>query len=140
MLKILLILLFIFHLPNASLGEEVPAGYVAKWQTIPLTDEDYIDTHKKDCKTFSSILSQAKLEWPHTAAFQIINDTLLYFIAGYNIQEKLDADKIVIWPDYGSSEWYVLMGRDNCFVRWIEIQPDNIQSIILSGMGLDSSR
>jgi len=114
-------------------AEEVPAGYVAKWDVAPLSEDDYNTIDNKKCRTFSSVLTEAKTEWPHTSAFKIINYTLILFIEGYNKQEKLQADKVVVWPDYSSSEWYVLMGYQNCFVKWIEIQPDNIHSIINEG-------
>ena len=106
---------------------------MAKWDVAPLSEEDYNVVDNKECRTFSSVLTEAKTEWPHTSAFKIINDTLILFIEGYNKQEKLQADKVVVWPDYSSSEWYVLMGYQNCFVKWIKIQPDNIHSIINEG-------
>jgi len=125
--------LIIFLFTFSASSEEVPAGYVAKWDVVPLSKEDYEFTNKKECKLFSSVLKEAKTEWPHTSPFKIVNDSLVHFVEGYNIQENLLADVVVVWPNYSSSEWYVFMGHENCFVRWIEIQPDNIQSIINEG-------
>ena len=69
-------------------AEEVPAGYVAKWDVAPLSEDDYNTIDNKKCRTFSSVLTEAKTEWPHTSAFKIINDTLILFIEGYNKQEN----------------------------------------------------
>ena len=128
---VVLLLMFLFAFSASS--EEVPAGYVVKWDVVPLSKKDYEFIKEKECQTFSSVLKEAKSEWPHTNPFKIVNDSLTHFIEGYNIQENLLADVVVIWPNYSSSEWYVLMGNENCFVRWIEIQPDNIQSIMNEG-------
>ena len=118
-------------------AEKVPAGYVAKWDTIPLVKEDYTIKYDQDCVSFEGILKKGKMEQPHITPFKIVNKTLNNFINGYiiktpdeNIKELIRINTVVIWPNYEQSDWYVLLGSNSCFVKWLEIQPDNIDSII----------
>ena len=124
-------------------AEKVPAGYVAKWDTISLSDQDYEMKTEKTCQSFEGTLKKGKIEMPHIIPFKIINKTLINFKKGYKINNKeynLDLinkiDTVVIWPDYEQSNWYVLMGGSSCFISWIEIQPDNLDAIIDSGKRL----
>ena len=118
-------------------AEKVPAGYVAKWDTIPLVKEDYTIKYDQDCVSFEGILKKGKMEQPHITPFKIVNKTLNNFINGYiiktsdeNTKELIRINTVVIWPNYEQSDWYVLLGSNSCFVKWLEIQPDNIDSII----------
>ena len=118
-------------------AEMVPAGYVAKWDTIPLVKEDYTIKYDQDCVSFEGILKKGKIEQPHITPFKIVNKTLNNFINGYiiktpdeNTKELIRINTVVIWPNYEQSDWYVLLGSNSCFVKWLEIQPDNIDSII----------
>ena len=118
-------------------AEKVPAGYVAKWDTIPLVKEDYTIKYDQDCVSFEGILKKGKIEQPHITPFKIVNKTLNNFINGYiiktpdeNTKELIRINTVVIWPNYEQSDWYVLLGSNSCFVKWLEIQPDNIDSII----------
>ena len=121
-------------------AEKVPAGYVAKWDTIPLINEDYTIKYDQDCVSFEGILKKGKIEQPHITPFKIVNKTLNNFINGYiiktpdeNTKELIRINTVVIWPNYEQSDWYVLLGSNSCFVKWLEIQPDNIDSIIALG-------
>ena len=124
-------------------AEKVPAGYVAKWETIPLSELDYEVKLEKSCQSFERTLKKGKFEMPHIIPFKIINKTLTNFIKGYKINDKdnnLDLinkiDTVVVWPNYEQSNWYVLMGSNSCFINWIEIQPDNLDAIINIGKKL----
>jgi len=121
-------------------GEKVPAGYVAKWNTLPLINDDYEIKYDQDCVSFEGILKRGKMEQPHITPFKIVNETFSNFINGYlskvpneNLKEYLGVDTVVIWPNYEQSDWYVLLGKNSCFVKWLEIQPDNIDAIIALG-------
>ena len=121
-------------------SEKVPAGYVAQWDTIPLVKEDYTIKYDQDCVSFEGILKKGKIEQPHITPFKIVNKTLNNFINGYiiktldeNTKELIRINTVVIWPNYEQSDWYVLLGSNSCFVKWLEIQPDNIDSIIALG-------
>jgi len=121
-------------------AEKIPAGYVAKWDTIPLVKEDYTIKYDQDCVSFEGILKKGKIEQPHITPFKIVNKTLNNFINGYiiktpdeNTKELIRINTVVIWPNYEQSDWYVLLGSNSCFVKWLEIQPDNIDSIIALG-------
>ena len=136
LLYFIIYLLLVFPLQ----AEKVPAGYVAKWETIPLMDLDYKIKNKVNCKSFEGTLKKGKIEQPHISPFKIINETLKSFIAGYKVRMSQDdlnsfpnIDTVVIWPNYEQSNWYVLMGSKSCFVKWIELQPDNIDNIISIG-------
>lgn len=142
-MKLCVYLFFTFLYSISSYAEKVPAGYVAKWDTIPLSEKDYNNNIDKSCQSFEAILKKGKIEMPHIIPFKIINKTLINFINGYKInninQDKDFIDKIdtvVIWPNYEQADWYVLMGSNSCFVSWIEIQPDNLDAIIHSGKQL----
>ena len=140
----LIVYLLIFCLFCVKLyAEKVPAGYVAKWDTIPLSEQDYKIKLEKSCKSFEGTLKKGKDELPHIIPFKIINKTLTNFIKGYKINDKdnnLDLinkiDTVVVWPNYEQSNWYVLMGSNSCFINWIEIQPDNLDAIINIGKKL----
>ena len=124
-------------------AEKVPAGYVAKWETTPLSELDYEVKLEKSCQSFEGTLKKGKVEMPHIIPFKIINKTLTNFIKGYKTNDKnnnLDLinkiDTVVVWPNYEQSNWYVLMGSNSCFINWIEIQPDNLDAIINLGKKL----
>ena len=124
-------------------AEKVPAGYVAKWETTPLSELDYEIELENSCQSFGGTLKKGKLEMPHIIPFKIINKTLTHFIKGYRFNDKdnnLDLinriDTVVVWPNYEQSNWYVLMGSNSCFINWIEIQPDNLDAIINIGKKL----
>ena len=134
-MKKFLLLIFLFNY-SSLFAEEVPAGYVAKWETKYLTDRDYKDTESLDCESFAKILSKGRLEQPQIIPIKMVNSTLDHFIKGYKNRERISFDTVVVWPNYGQSNWYVLMAKNKCFIRWIEIQPDNIQSIIDDGKHL----
>ena len=132
-LYIIIMLLFF----NPVLAEKVPAGYVAKWDTVPLTKGDYTIKYNKDCVSFEGTLKRGKMEQPNIIPFKIVNKTLSDFINGYKLKtpqdilyDILDIDTVVVWPNYAQSDWYLLIGGDSCFLEWLEIQPDNINSII----------
>jgi len=133
---LIIYLLLVFPLQ----AEKVPAGYVAKWDTIPLIKEDYTIKYDQNCVSFEGILKKGKIEQPHITPFKIVNKTLNNFINGYiiktsdeNTKELIRINTVVIWPNYEQSDWYVLLGSNSCFVKWLEIQPDNIDSIIALG-------
>jgi hypothetical protein len=139
---ILSFIICLFYAWN-SYAEKVPAGYVAKWETTPLSELDYEEKLEKACQSFEGTLKKGKVEMPHIIPFKIINKTLTNFIEGYKINDKnnnLDLinkiDTVVVWPNYEQSNWYVLMGSNSCFINWIEIQPDNLDAIINLGKKL----
>ena len=132
-MKYFMLILIIFYLPISIFAEEVPAGYVAKWETTLLTEKDYTENANINCESFSRILAKGKIEQPQIIPLKIINNTLINFIKGYQLRDNIKFDSVVVWPNYEQSDWYVLMAYKNCFIRWIEIQPDNIQSIIEDG-------
>ena len=139
---ILSFIICLFYTWN-SYAEKVPAGYVAKWETTPLSELDYEIKVEKSCQSFEGTLKKGKEELPHIIPFKIINKTLTNFIEGYKINDKnnnLDLinkiDTVVVWPNYEQSNWYVLMGSNSCFINWIEIQPDNLDAIINLGKKL----
>ena len=137
----LFIYIFIYLLSaSIALAEKVPAGYVAKWDTAPLIDLDYEIKYDQGCVSLEGILKRGKIEQPHITPFKIVNKTFSNFINGYlskvpneNLKEYLGVDTVVIWPNYEQSDWYVLLGKNSCFVKWLEIQPDNIDAIIALG-------
>ena len=121
-------------------AEKVPAGYVAKWDTSSLSPLDYQVQYEKDCISFEGILKRGKIEQPYITPFKIVNETFSNFINGYllkmpdeNAQEYLKVDTVVIWPNYEQTDWYVLLGGNSCMIKWLEIQPDNIDAIIVLG-------
>ena len=118
MKKIILIFIFFNFFLSAS-AEEVPAGYVAKWETVLLNEKDFIDNNSERCTSFSGVLSKGKIEQPQIIALKIVNGTLKNFIRGYQSIENIQFDTVVVWPNYEQSDWYVLMGDNNCFVRSI---------------------
>tara|TARA_B100001029_G_scaffold125457_1_gene104658 strand:+ start:428 stop:856 length:429 start_codon:yes stop_codon:yes gene_type:complete len=139
---ILSFIICLFYTWN-TYAEKVPAGYVAKWETTPLSELDYEVKLEKSCQSFEGTLKKGKLEMPHIIPFKIINKTLINFMKGYKINDKdnnLDLinkiDTVVVWPNYEQSNWYVLMGSKSCFINWIEIQPDNLDAIINIGKKL----
>ena len=139
---IICLLIYFFYTLNLY-AEKVPAGFVAKWETTPLSEFDYEIKQDKSCQSFEGTLKKGKLEMPHIIPFKIINMTLTNFIKGYKVKNKetnIDTihkiDTVVVWPNYEQSNWYVLMGSNSCFISWIEIQPDNIDALINYGKKL----
>jgi hypothetical protein len=52
------------------------------------------------------------------------------------MQEELEADIVTVWPSYQGrrDQYYVLIGNNNCFVKWLEILPNSIQELINNGI------
>ena len=53
-----------FNFFLSASAEEVPAGYVAKWETVLLNEKDFIDNNSERCTSFSGVLSKGKIEQP----------------------------------------------------------------------------
>tara|TARA_B100000586_G_C19958467_1_gene362676 strand:+ start:344 stop:769 length:426 start_codon:yes stop_codon:yes gene_type:complete len=123
-------ILFLFCITSQLASEEILRSAV-----IPLSEEDYNKTSNQNCKAFSDVLKAAKNEWSHIIPYKLTEKALLYFIKGYNMQEELKADIVTIWPSYQGrrDQYYVLIGYNNCFVKWIELLPNSIQEIINNG-------
>jgi hypothetical protein len=125
-----IIILGLFFLSFNVLSEEILRSVV-----IPLTEEDYQKSPTSDCRSFSNVLIEAKNEWKHIIPFKLSDEGLKHFLIGYNVQEKLEADIVTIWPSYKGrrDQYYVLIGNNNCFVKWLELLPNSIQEIINIG-------
>ena len=123
--NVIIFILFIFSFNAFS--EEILRSVV-----MPLTEEDYNKTPSIDCRSFSEVLLEAKNEWRHIIPFKLTDQGLKHFLIGYNMQEKLEADIITVWPSYKGrrDQYYVLIGNNNCFVKWLELLPNSIQEII----------
>jgi len=123
------IFLFLFFIFTHSAYSE----QILRWKLIPLSESDYNSTIvKKNCKLFSEVITNAKLEWPHVIPYKFSEETLKYFLSGYNTKEELEADIVTVWPEYRErfAKWYVLIGNNNCFVKWFDILPNELQDII----------
>ena len=129
MLKIIISCIFIF----ISLSYNVNSEQIFRWKLLPLTDEDFnYDNVSKECKLFSDVIKNAKSEWPHITPYKFSDKTLKYFLLGYNTKEILEADIVTVWPEYREriAKWYVLIGYKNCFVKWFDILPNDLQDIV----------
>lgn len=124
-------ILSIFFISFNVFSEEIIRSGV-----VPLTKEDFTQTSSNNCKSFSKVLIDAKNEWKHVIPFKLSEESLNNFVAGYNLQEKLVADIVTIWPSYQGrrDQYYVLIGNNNCFVKWLELLPNSIQVIINQGV------
>ena len=121
-----LILVFLLSYPLYS-------EQILRWKLLPLSEADYNNkTVSKSCKLFSEVINDAKLEWPHIVPYKFSEETLKYFLLGYNTKDKLEADIVTVWPEYRErvAKWYVLIGNNNCFVKWFDILPNELQDII----------
>lgn len=129
-MKIFIIISVLFFFSFSSNSEEILRSVVT-----PLTDSDYNQATKDGCQSFSKVLLDAKKEWKHIIPFKLSEEALKYFLIGYNMQEELDADIVTVWPSYKGrrDQYYVLIGKNNCFVKWLELLPNSIQEIINSG-------
>ena len=125
---ILIISIFIFS--SNVFSEEIIRATV-----VPLTEEDFNVPSKINCKSFAQTLVEARNEWKHIIPFKLSEESLEHFVIGYNLQEKLVADIVTVWPSYQGrrDQYFVLIGYNNCFVKWIELLPNSIQKIINSG-------
>ena len=129
MKKIIIIFCMLIISFNVS-SEEILRSVV-----MPLTEDDYNKKATQSCRSFSEVLVEAKKEWKHIIPFKLTEEGLKNFLIGYNKQEKLEADIVTIWPSYKGrrDQYYVLIGNNNCFVKWLELLPNSIQEIINIG-------
>ena len=130
-MRIIIYTLFILFISFNSFSEEILRSAL-----MPLSDDDYLQENNSNCKSFSNVLLEAKNEWKHVIPFKLTEESLNYFLLGYNIQEELEADIVTVWPSYQGrrDQYYVLIGNNNCFVKWLEILPNSIQEIINNGI------
>ncbi|MDG2268063.1 MAG: hypothetical protein P8L69_03975 [Alphaproteobacteria bacterium] len=126
-MKKIIIIISLFFLSSNVLSEEILRSVV-----IPLTKEDYKNKPTSNCRSFSEVLVEAKNEWKHVIPFKLSDQGLKHFLIGYNMQERLEADIVTVWPSYKGrrDQYYVLIGNNNCFVKWLELLPNSIQEII----------
>ena len=126
-MKKIIIIMGLFFLSSNVLSEEILRSVV-----IPLTKEDYKKKPTSNCRSFSEVLVEAKNEWKHVIPFKLSDQGLKHFLIGYNLQERLEADIVTVWPSYNGrrDQYYVLIGNNNCFVKWLELLPNSIQEII----------
>jgi len=130
-MKNIIYILIIFFISFNVFSEEIIRSGV-----VPLTKEDFMKTSSNNCKSFSKVLTDAKNEWKHVIPFKLSEESLNNFVAGYNLQEKLVADIVTIWPLYQGrrDQYYILIGNNNCFVKWLELLPNSIEEIIKQGV------
>ena len=130
-MKNIIYILIIFFISFNVFSEEIIRSGV-----VPLTKEDFMKTSSNNCKSFSKVLTDAKNEWKHVIPFKLSEESLNNFVAGYNLQEKLVADIVTIWPSYQGrrDEYNILIGNNNCFVKWLELLPNSIEEIIKQGV------
>ena len=116
-----------FSMINISNAEQI-----LRWKLIPLEEKDFNSKVINNCKLFSEVINNARLEWPHIIPYKFSEKTLQYFLLGYNSKEHLEADIVTVWPEYREriAKWYVLIGNNNCFVKWFDILPNDLQDII----------
>tara|TARA_Y100001970_G_scaffold210456_1_gene256725 strand:+ start:5691 stop:6068 length:378 start_codon:yes stop_codon:yes gene_type:complete len=114
------------------ISSNVSSEEILRSVVIPLTEDDYNKKATKNCRSFSEVLLEAKKEWKHIIPFKLTEEGLKNFLIGYNKQEKLEADIVTVWPSYigRRDQYYVLIGNNNCFVKWLELLPNSIQEII----------
>ena len=130
-MRITIYTLFILFISFNSFSEEILRSAL-----MPLSDDDYSQENNSNCKSFSNVLLEAKNEWKHVTPFKLTEESLNYFLLGYNMQEELEADIVTVWPSYQGrrDQYYVLIGNNNCFVKWLEILPNSIQELINNGI------
>ena len=58
---ILSFIICLFYTWN-TYAEKVPAGYVAKWETTPLSELDYEVNLEKSCQSFEGTLKKGRIE------------------------------------------------------------------------------
>ena len=123
----------VFIIFSLSFSQIAYSEQILRWKLLPLHNDDYIQQESSNsCKLFSDVIKNAKAEWPHVTPFKFSKETLKYFLLGYNTKEPLEADIVTVWPEYREriSKWYVLIGNNNCFVKWFNILPNELQDII----------
>jgi hypothetical protein len=126
---------FIFIISFFIFSSNVFSEEIIRATVVPLTEEDFNTSPKGNCRSFAKTLVEARNEWKHIIPFKLSEESLEHFVIGYNLQEKLIADIVTVWPSYQGrrDQYYVLIGNNNCFVKWIELLPNSIQEIINSG-------
>ncbi len=90
-----------------------------------------------DCTSLVDTIGQAAAQWPKSPHYVLEEQIGRSFIAGYNRTRTggaaLIADTVVVFPLLRSDTWYVLAGRDGCFVFWAELAPDRLQKLMENG-------
>ena len=90
----------------------------------------------KECQSFDAKLKEAKEYFP------IFNEIVLNyslrnaFIKNYSKfskEKELIADEVVLLALLDRNEWYILAAQDNCFVFWVNLEPDRFIELIDGG-------
>ena len=91
----------------------------------------------EECQKFNDKIKEAK---SHFSVFKEIelNYTLREaFVSNYNKfsrdKKKLEADKIILFMILDSNLWYIFAAKENCFVFWIDLEPDRFIELIDGG-------
>ena len=91
----------------------------------------------EECQKFSDKIKEAK---SHFSVFKEVelNYTLREaFVSNYNKfsrdKKKLVADKVILFMILDSNLWYIFAAKENCFVFWIDLEPDRFIELIDGG-------
>ena len=122
--------------PQPPSPQSTSKSYLLNKLNLLITRKSYINYENWIIPPQNETLLEAKNEWKHVIPYKLSQESLKYFVIGYNLQEKLVADIVTVWPSYQGrrDQYFVLIGNNNCFVKWIELLPNSIQEIIDNGV------
>jgi hypothetical protein len=91
----------------------------------------------KECQDFNSSMEEARAYFKYANEIELNYSLRSSFIKNYNKFSKdkkmLKADKIILLTLLDKNQWYIFAGLDNCFVFWVNMEPDKFIEFIDGG-------
>ena len=91
----------------------------------------------KDCQDFNDRMKEARSYFQYYNEIELNYSLRSSFIKNYNKFSKdkkmLKADKLILLTLLDKNQWYVFASLDNCFVFWVNMEPDKFIEFIDGG-------
>ena len=91
----------------------------------------------KECEDFDASMIEARSHFQYSNEIELNYVERSSFIKSYNKFSKdkknLKADKIILLTLLDKNQWYIFASLENCFVFWVNMEPDKFIEFIDGG-------
>ena len=111
--------------------------FLVSYLCFLVTINSITNSYAKECQDFDERMIKAKSYFKYYNEIELNYSLRNSFIKNYNKLSKdekvLEADKIILITLLDKNQWYVFASLDNCFVFWVNMEPDKFIEFIDGG-------
>ena len=93
-----------------------------------------MNSYAKECQDFDERMIEVRAYFKYSNEIELNYSLRNSFIKNYNKFSKdekiLEADKVILITLLDKNQWYVFASLDNCFVFWVNMEPDKFIEFI----------